>query len=135
MIKNALRYLLVIMAISLFVPGLASAESADISGSYAVTGWDPGSDPSGPKDYDGSVLLTAWGEAWKYRGEMDGQVYVGVGFYDAAAQTLSLSFTSEAGTEAGVTVLKATQDGFTGRWVFAGVGDGVTGREAWTRAR
>ncbi|WP_285907787.1 hypothetical protein [Pseudodesulfovibrio pelocollis] len=135
MIKSALRYLLVIMAVSLFVPGLGSAGSADISGNYAVTGWNPGSDPAGPKDYDGAVVLTAWGEVWKYRGEMDGHVYVGVGFFDEAARTLSLSFTSEDGSEAGVTVLKATQDGFSGRWVFAGVGDGVTGHETWTRAR
>jgi len=135
MIKNALRYLLVIMAVSLWAPGMASAGSVDLSGNYTVTGWDPGSDPAGPKDYDGAVVLTAWGEVWKYRGEMDGHVYVGVGFFDESSRTLSLSFTSEDGSEAGVTVLKVAGDGFSGKWVFAGVGNGVTGREIWTRAR
>ncbi|MUM77188.1 hypothetical protein GKC30_06035 [Pseudodesulfovibrio sp. F-1] len=135
MIKHALRSFLILMTVALFVPGPALAGGADIAGSYAVAGWDPGSDPSGPKDYEGTVGLTAWGEAWKYRGEMDGHVYVGVGFFDESAGTLSLSFTSEDGSEAGVTVLKATGDGFSGKWVFAGVGNGLTGREIWTRAR
>jgi hypothetical protein len=133
MIKNIAMHLAVIVVFSLSTAGLAAADPADLSGSYAVAGWNPGSDTSGTPDYTGSVELAGWGEAWKYRGDMDGHSYVGVGVYDEETRTLSLSFCSGDGTESGVTMLKAVPDGFSGKWVFAGVGDGACGTEAWTR--
>jgi hypothetical protein len=133
MIGNVARYLAVIVVFSLFTAGFSAADTADISGSYAVSGWNPGSDTAGTPDYTGTVELAGWGEAWKYRGEMDGHSYVGVGVYDKETRTLSLSFRSEDGSETGVTMLRAAPDGFSGKWVFAGVGDGACGTEAWTR--
>lgn len=138
MIGKSSRYLLVIMIFSLFLSGVvpmrdAVAGPGDIAGSYAVSGWNPGSDTTGPPQYQGMVELTAWGEVWKYRGFMDGAAYVGVGVFDAETGSMSLSFRSEDGSESGVTVLKATGDGFSGRWVFEGVGSGTLGTETWTR--
>lgn len=138
MIGNAARYLFVVIAFSLILSGVVSAgdavaEPGTIAGSYAVSGWDPGGDATAPPHYQGSVELTAWGEGWKYRGVMDGTAYVGVGVFDAQTGVLSLSFRSEDGSESGVAALRATSDGFSGRWVFASVGKGALGTETWTR--
>lgn len=138
MIGNAVRYLFVMVAISLFLStgalaGDAVVEPDGIAGSYVVSGWNPGSDTAAPPQYEGSVELTAWGEAWKYTGFMDDTPYVGVGVYDEATGILSLSFHSEDGSEAGAIMLKTIKGGLSGRWVFAGVGNGVLGTETWTR--
>ena len=135
MIKNPLKYLFVIIVFSLSIasPAPVCAQGADLAGEYTVAGWDPGRDAGDLPDYKGWVELKPWGDAWKYRGFMDGHSYVGVGLYDAATATLSLSFSSEDGAETGLTVLVASGDGFLGRWVFSGVGEGIPGREKWTR--
>jgi hypothetical protein len=126
----------VIALFSLILSSSALAAGApDIAGEYVVSGWDPGHSRADVPDYKGWVELTAWGQAWKYRGFMDGMSYVGVGILDAGTGTLSLSFRSEDGAETGVTMLKMTGDGFDGQWVFAGSGDGVPGCEIWARKR
>ena len=138
MIGKTARYILVIMAFSLFLSGVvptgdAVAGPGNIAGSYAVSGWNPGSNTTGPPQYQGIAELTAWGDAWKYRGFMDGTAYVGVGVFDPLAGVLSLSFRSEDGSESGVTTLRMVGDRFSGHWVFAGVGNGILGAETWTR--
>lgn len=135
MIKNYIKHSIVIIVFSLFLtsPGLVCAQGANLAGEYTVTGWDPGRDTGDLPDYKGWVELKSWGDAWKYRGFMDGHSYVGVGLFDPATATLSLSFSSEDGAETGLTVLTVSEDGLMGRWVFSGVDDGSPGREKWTR--
>lgn len=138
MIGKTVRYLFAIVVFSLFLftaalAGDAVAGPGDIAGTYAVTGWNPGGDMAGLPQYQGSVELTAWGEGWKYRGVMDGIPHVGAGVFDEATGVLSLSFRSVDGSESGATMLRATEDGFSGRWVYAGKGNGALGAETWTR--
>lgn len=138
MIGKTVGYLLAIVVFSLFLStgalaGDHVAGPEGIAGTYAVTGWNPGGDTAALPQYQGTVVLTAWGEGWKYRGVVDGTPYVGAGVFDEATGVLSLSFRSVDGSESGATMLKATAEGFSGRWVYAGKGNGALGTETWTR--
>ncbi|QJB56379.1 hypothetical protein [Pseudodesulfovibrio sp. zrk46] len=118
------------------VANAQSDDTPDIAGEYLILGWDPGSDGSGPPDYQGKAVLRKWGDAWHYRGFMDDQTYAGAGLYDPKGSTLSLSFTNVSGVERGVTVLRLEADGkLSGRWVMDNRDKALIGLEVWTRKK
>jgi hypothetical protein len=104
-----------------------------IAGEYTVKGWDPGNHCSGAPDYTGTVNLDKWGDAYTYRGTIDGQIYAGAALYDATCGAMSLSFANVDGTERGVTLLKYDGSKFRGVWLMDTGSDGSLGSEVWIR--
>lgn len=119
----------------LVVPTHSAYCAESLAGEYLVKGWDPGNEMSRVPDYKGWVQLTLRGEVWDFQGFMDGHKYKGVGLYDGASHTLSLSFANEDNSENGVTVLKFRAGELKGQWAFGGCADGRSGTEIWTRKK
>lgn len=121
-------------ALAFALPGLVAAQGGfDIEGNYRIKGWDPGNAPIGTPDYEGSALLTKWGETWRYHGVMDDMTYAGAAIYDPQCGSLSLSFTNGDGSERGVAHLRLEGDVLEGKWVMDNGGTGKPGYEIWTK--
>lgn len=124
----------IILAILLFTaPAWADSHDIDLTGEYAIKGWDPGNKATEEPDYEGVATIKKYGEAWIYHGVMDGQSYLGVGLFDKVSKRLSLSFTNMSKTENGVTLLDYRDGNLKGTWVFMGVADGMLGSEIWIK--
>lgn len=111
----------------------AAEEPFKFEGEYFIRGWDPGHDPTGRADYEGSAVLTPWGQTLRYHGFMDNMTYAGAAIYDDQTRSLSLSFTNGDGSERGVTRLRVSGDHLEGWWALDNGGRGELGYEIWTR--
>lgn len=112
-----------------------SEDAYDLGGVYNISGWDPGSNPDNPPDYWGEATLKRVGNAWQYRGGMDGMTYAGAGLYDMECKALSLSFTNGDGSERGVTLLHRMGNRLVGQWVMDNGQHGKIGTEIWTKKK
>ena len=124
--------LLMAVVLALAVQAVAQ-ESFVLEGKYQIKGWDPGNDPTGRPDYEGSAVLTRWGGTFRYHGFMDNMTYAGAAIFDPRCGTLSLSFTNGDGTERGVTHLRIMGDYLEGHWAMDNGGQGELGYEIWTK--
>lgn len=123
---------LALAAALLWAPGPARAQAPgpDLSGTYAITGTDPG----GAAPYHGSAVLTRQGAAYLFEAEIDGVRYAGLGLHDPQAGVLALSFLEgDDAHSLGVTVLRVEGDALRGSWVAHGQLQDAPGGEVWTR--
>jgi len=123
---------LALAAALLLAPGPARAQAPgpDLSGTYAITGTDPGS----TAPYHGSAVLTRQGAAYLFEAEIDGTGYAGLGLHDPQAGVLALSFLEgDDARSLGVPLLRVQGDVLRGSWVARGEPQDAPGSEVWTR--
>lgn len=116
----------------------AAASSLPEQGTYAVQGWEPGSDRNGATDYTGQVELTKKGDGYWFKGSLDNVECSGVCLFDPRSGLLSLMFESADGSSPGVGVLRLEADGsLHGAWLYlrGPAADGRTGLEIWTKKK
>lgn len=134
---RCLTALLVVAAtFALTLPAAAEGPVlADLEGRYHIAGWDPGNEPTGVPDYEGSALLSRWGKTLRYHGVMDDMTYAGAAILNKECGTLSLSFVNGDGSERGVTMLRVVGENLEGIWAMDNGGEGLLGYEIWTRKK
>jgi len=128
--KKTVWLLASLLALCLFA---ASAfAQGQITGKYAITGWEPGVEASAKPSYEGEAEIVAKGNGYSFTGVIDGVAYSGSGLYDPDAKSLGFVFTSEDRKETGLAMLIPGPSGFSARWVRLDDPSVTAGSEIWT---
>lgn len=127
--------LLITALITLTFPAVVGAgDPLDLEGKYTIQGWSPGTKTTGEPEYQGTAILSRWGDTFRYHGFMDDMTYAGAAIHDAERGTLSLSFINGDGSERGVSYFQVKEDGkLEGVWAMDNGGNGKLGFEIWTK--
>lgn len=127
--KTVFTFLIVLMA-ACFATLAAQACPA---GAYDVKGWNPGVDTAGTPSYTGTADISANGPICQMTWKISTQSFSGVGFYEAGASLLNISYAELKQGWFGEVSYKATGNTLDGKWAVFGDKTGKVGKEVLTK--
>ncbi len=120
-----MRKLTLVLACLLFVSALSMEAKSAFSGTYSITGTNPGAGP-----YKGTLTITPRGEVFDVKWSIGTLQYAGIGI--VSGDTLSVAYSGGDHTWMGVVAYRVRTNGLDGKWAVYGAAPTI-GTETATR--